>query len=388
MKPTDLRKLEGYLHAFLWEMFEGLGRRERLKSMSWYVTGLLLDGERKSTEPMAARLVDDAGEVSGMRQRLQECVSISAWSKDVVLSPLAAKIEAELADVEALVIGDTSFPKKGEHSVGVQRQYSGTLARQDNGQVATSLHLAGEQGSACIALRLYMPEPWCSRRWAATESEGACGCRVSQEVGDKRRANSAKGFAGECGDTSCSQTPDTENDRIPRRLERKAAALRSPGPLGPGSEILLREDRPGVRPRAEVASPQYGDGRRRMELERFAGDVVLSPRGRPLVVRPSASGPDSRRSHATEIVAALRSGRASQVEPQAPQLRNSLKAISNSSDGTPPSEDTPTPPSCRSVRRHSSTITCVFANRLALSMHSAMQSPPFIQLSNAAALTT
>jgi SRSO17 transposase len=162
MKPTELRKLESELHEFLWEMFEGLGRRERLESMSWYVTGLLLDGERKSTEPMAARLVDHAGEVSGMRQRLQECVSISAWSEDVVLSRLATKIEAELPDVEALVIDDTGFPKKGKHSVGVQRQYSGTLGRRDNCQVATSLHLAGEQGSACIALRLYMPEPWCS----------------------------------------------------------------------------------------------------------------------------------------------------------------------------------------------------------------------------------
>jgi len=161
MKPTELRKLERELHEFLWEMFESLGRRERLESMSWYVTGLLLDGERKSTEPMAARLVAHADEVSGMRQRLQECVSISAWSEDVVLSRLAAKVEAELPGIEALVVDDTGFPKKGEHSVGVQRQYSGTLGRQDNCQVATSLHLAGEQGSACIAFRLYLPEPWC-----------------------------------------------------------------------------------------------------------------------------------------------------------------------------------------------------------------------------------
>jgi len=162
MKPTELRKLGNELHDYLWEMFEGLGRRERLEALSWYVTGLLLDGERKSTEPMAARLVDDADEISAMRQRLQECVSISAWSEDVVLGRLATKIEAELPAIEALVIDDTGFPKKGRHSVGVQRQYSGTLGRQDNCQVATSLHLAGEQGSACIALRLYLPEVWCS----------------------------------------------------------------------------------------------------------------------------------------------------------------------------------------------------------------------------------
>jgi SRSO17 transposase len=162
MKPSELRKLERELHEFLWEMLEGLGRRERLESMSWYVTGLLLDGERKSTEPMAARLVPHAEEVSGMRQRLQECVSISGWSDDVVLSRLALKVEAELPGIEALVVDDTGFAKKGTHSVGVQRQYSGTLGRQDNCQVATSLHIAGEQGSACIAFRLYLPEPWCS----------------------------------------------------------------------------------------------------------------------------------------------------------------------------------------------------------------------------------
>lgn len=162
MRQTQLRKLEGELEKFLWEMFQGLGRRERLEAISWYVTGLLLDGERKSIEPMAGRLVDAESEISAMRQRLQECVSISTWSDDVVCSRLARKIEAELPGVEAFVIDDTGFPKKGDHSVGVQRQYSGTLGRRDNCQVATSLHLASEQGSACISLRLYLPDQWCS----------------------------------------------------------------------------------------------------------------------------------------------------------------------------------------------------------------------------------
>jgi SRSO17 transposase len=162
MRSTDLRKLERELHEYLREMFEGLGRRERLEALSWYVTGLLLDGERKSIEPMAARLVDDQAEISSMRQRLQEGVTISAWSDEEVFSRLAVKIDAELPAVEAMVVDDTGFPKKGQHSVGVQRQYSGTLGRRDNCQVATSLHLAGEQGSACIGLRLYLPEAWCS----------------------------------------------------------------------------------------------------------------------------------------------------------------------------------------------------------------------------------
>jgi SRSO17 transposase len=73
---------------------------------------------------------------------------------------LAQKLERELPGIEALVVDDTGFPKQGTHSVGVQRQYSGTLGRVGNCQVATSLHLAGEAGSACIGLRLYLPEAW------------------------------------------------------------------------------------------------------------------------------------------------------------------------------------------------------------------------------------
>ena len=161
MRSTELRRLENELQKYMRDLFEGLGRRERIEAMSWYVTGLLLDGERKSIEPIAARLVDAESEVSAMRQRLQECVSISAWSEDVVLSRLATMVDAELPGVEALVVDDTGFPKKGSHSVGVQRQYSGTLGRRDNCQVATSLHLAGEQGSVCIGMRIYLPEQWC-----------------------------------------------------------------------------------------------------------------------------------------------------------------------------------------------------------------------------------
>ncbi|QDE92707.1 hypothetical protein BHS06_29070 [Myxococcus xanthus] len=63
-----------------------------------------------------------------------------------------------------MVVDDTCFPKRGEHSVGVTRQYSGTLGRTDNYQVAVSLHLAGEKGSGSIAMRLYLPEAWTRSR--------------------------------------------------------------------------------------------------------------------------------------------------------------------------------------------------------------------------------
>jgi SRSO17 transposase len=99
-----------------------------------------------------------------MRQRLQQCVVMSPWDAGALFDRIAGLVERELPEVTAFVIDDTDFPKKGRHSVGVARQYSGTLGRTDNCQIATSLHLAGERGSACIGMRLYLPETWASDR--------------------------------------------------------------------------------------------------------------------------------------------------------------------------------------------------------------------------------
>ncbi|MDP3951331.1 IS701 family transposase [Microbacterium sp.] len=152
--------MDSYIESF----FTGLGREERRRALGWYVTGLLLDGERKSIEPIAARLVESADEIEAMRQRLQQAVSVATWSETEVYRRLALRLESELPGVEALVFDDTGFPKKGTHSVGVARQYSGTLGRVDNCQVATSLHLAGQAGSGCIGMRLYLPEEWTKDR--------------------------------------------------------------------------------------------------------------------------------------------------------------------------------------------------------------------------------
>jgi SRSO17 transposase len=170
MTRGQLRQLDRELGEYMESMVEGMGRSERRRALEWYVTGLLLEGERKSIEPMAARLVEDEAQVDAMRQRLQQCVSASNWSDAELRRRLAMKLEAELPDLEAFVVDDTGFPKKGTHSVGVARQYSGTMGRTDNCQVAVSLHLAGEKGSGCIAMRLYLPEEWANnnkRRRAA-----------------------------------------------------------------------------------------------------------------------------------------------------------------------------------------------------------------------------
>jgi SRSO17 transposase len=164
MTPHALKRLDRELTTFVETLTAGLGRSERRTAMGQYITGLLLDGERKSIEPIAARLVDDAAQIEAMRQRLQQCVVISTWDEATVFGRLALTLDRELPEVTALVVDDTGFPKKGRHSVGVGRQYSGTLGRTDNCQIATSLHLAGERGSGCIGMRLYLPESWTTDR--------------------------------------------------------------------------------------------------------------------------------------------------------------------------------------------------------------------------------
>jgi SRSO17 transposase len=159
-----LKRLDRELTTFVETLTTGLGRAERRTAMGQYITGLLLDGERKSIEPIAARLVDDAAQIEAMRQRLQQCVVVSAWDEATMFARLAQTLDRELPEVTAFVVDDTGFPKKGRHSVGVARQYSGTLGRTDNCQIATSLHLAGERGSGCIGMRLYLPETWTSDR--------------------------------------------------------------------------------------------------------------------------------------------------------------------------------------------------------------------------------
>ena len=164
MTPAQMRKLDAELREDFDSMVEGMGRTERRRALELYLTGLLLEGERKSVEPMAGRLVEEAGQREAMRQRLQQCVAVADWSDAQMCCRPALKLE-KLPQMEAFVVDDKGIPKKGTHSVGVARQYSGTMGRTDNDQVAVSLHLAGEKGSGCLGMRLYLPEQWaCSRK--------------------------------------------------------------------------------------------------------------------------------------------------------------------------------------------------------------------------------
>ena len=160
MTPKQLLKLETELQNFLPGLFWELGKRETLTSMEQYVLGLLLDGVRKSMEPIAARLVKDDSLIDALRQRLQQCLCKSPWSDDLLRERFALRAQKKLPDLEALIFDDTGFLKKGSCSVGVARQYSGTAGRVENCQVAVSLHLASAVASVCLGMQLYLPKEW------------------------------------------------------------------------------------------------------------------------------------------------------------------------------------------------------------------------------------
>ena len=164
MTNAQLAQCRKRLEHFLADLVEPLGRSERRHWADVYVRGLLLDGERKSIEPLAARVPD------GNVQALQQLVGQSPWEWLPVWERLAQRMTAELEPEPAWVVDDTGFPKQGAHSVGVARQYSGTLGKVGNCQVAVSLHHVGEQGHAVLGWRLYLPARWATdpvRRKAA-----------------------------------------------------------------------------------------------------------------------------------------------------------------------------------------------------------------------------
>ena len=128
-----------------------------------YLQGLMLDGERKSIQPLAQR-VNVPGWHGDTMQALQQFVNQSPWDEQAVLRTYRRLLAASLADAaEVIVIDDTGFAKKGRHSAGVARQYSGTLGKTDNCQVAVSLHYAAPNGDYPLALRLYLPDSWISQ---------------------------------------------------------------------------------------------------------------------------------------------------------------------------------------------------------------------------------
>jgi len=147
--------------AYLDGLAQAAGHADRIDPVKNYCKGLLLPGERKSVEPMAARLAPD--NVQRMHQSLHHLVADAPWNDQALLAEVQRAVLPALqkhGPVVAWIVDDTGFPKKGTHSVGVAHQYCGQLGKQENCQVAVSLSVATWNTSLPVAYRLYLPEEW------------------------------------------------------------------------------------------------------------------------------------------------------------------------------------------------------------------------------------
>ena len=173
------------LAAYLDGLAQAAGHADRRTPLKNYCTGLLLPGERKSVEPMAARLAPD--NVRRMHQSLHHLVADAPWSDEALLARVRNQVLPSLekqGPIVAWIVDDTGFPKKGSHSVGVTRQYCGQLGKQENCRVAVSLSVATWSASLPIAYQLYLPESWATdaKRRKATGVPEKVGFRTKPQI--------------------------------------------------------------------------------------------------------------------------------------------------------------------------------------------------------------
>jgi SRSO17 transposase len=171
--------------AYIEGLADAAGHADRHIPLKNYCTGLLLDGERKSVEPMAARLAPD--NVRRMHQSLHHLVADAPWDDEKMLAQVRRAVLPAMqkhGPVVAWIVDDTGFPKQGRHSVGVARQYCGQIGKQDNCQAAVSLSVSTWSSSLPVAWQLYLPETWCQdqerRRKAGVPEE--IGFRTKPEI--------------------------------------------------------------------------------------------------------------------------------------------------------------------------------------------------------------
>src|SRR6202166_4511136 len=154
-------QVPGRFAAYIGELTKVIGHTDRVVPLRDYCSGLLATEGRRSVEPMAA--VTAPGHVSMQHQKLLHVVAESPWSDERVLAKVREQVVPSMTQrgpIEAWIIDDTGFPKKGTHSVGVHHQYCGQLGKQANCQVAVTLSIANHHASLPIAYRLYLPKDW------------------------------------------------------------------------------------------------------------------------------------------------------------------------------------------------------------------------------------
>ena len=187
----DLRanESESRFAAYVEGLVSVIGHADRAGPLHDYCVGLMLPGERKSVEPMAAKTAP--ARTSAQHQSLLHFVGVAAWSDEKVLTKvceLVLPVIERHEPIQAWIIDDTGFPKQGSHSVGVARQYCGQLGKKENCQVAVSLSIANHHASLPVGYRLYLPQDWAQDSERRSKAWRSGGHLLYDQTGDRPRA--------------------------------------------------------------------------------------------------------------------------------------------------------------------------------------------------------
>jgi SRSO17 transposase len=178
----EAKDIESRFARYVEGLVSVIGHADRAGPLHDYCLGLVMPGERKSVEPMAA--ITAPGRTAAQHQSLLHFVGEGGWSDDDVLGKVREMVLPQIerhGPIEAFIIDDTSFPKKGRHSVGVSHQYCGQLGKQANCQVAVTLSLANHHASLPVAYRLYLPKAW------AEDAARRCKAKVPEDIAFKTK---------------------------------------------------------------------------------------------------------------------------------------------------------------------------------------------------------
>src|SRR5215831_17571241 len=164
-----MEELRGFQTAFR----DGFARQEPRDQFFNYMVGQFSPLERKSIEPMALQV--EGGNVRAM----QRLVSDALWDEAAMLERYHGLVRDEMGEPDGvLIVDETGFAKKGQDSVGVARQYCGSLGKVENCQVGVFAAYASRQGYALVDKRLFLPEPWLTDAYPARRTK----CKVPDEV--------------------------------------------------------------------------------------------------------------------------------------------------------------------------------------------------------------
>src|SRR5688500_12979445 len=288
MTLEELAAVREQLEEFAAEMFAPLSRSDQRVKGQTYLRGLLLDGQRKSMQPMAGRV-----EVN--HQGLQQFVTTSTWDTDALRVRLARKAVEAIAPV-AWAVDDSGFPKDGKSSPGVARQYSGTLGKVANCQIGVSVHAVTDTASCPLDWRLFLPESW------DTAKAGPAAVKAAKAKHRKTRKNAprATGPVGE--QAGAGVEVDVAAVTEAARTRRNRCGIPEEEGHRPkwtlAVEMLDELAEHGLRPPVLVADAGYGDIRHFGEVLDARGSAhsvqlkceALAHTSEAFPVRPAWSG--------------------------------------------------------------------------------------------------